>query len=165
VALCCQASKFLNANPVRRHTRLSGVQYHTIFFLTKLRVTIQRSVAYTFQNLSSGKTLIIDDEPWLKLLALAGENGWEEEGTRYDFAFQVDEEWDFMYGYEYNLWLLLQTAREMFEWEGGYIEKKNQIVYESDAYFMAQALEKARPDEDRPLLDFLRSGSFRILAD
>jgi hypothetical protein len=122
-------------------------------------------MAYTFQNLSSGKTLIIDDEPWLMLLVLARENGWEEEGTQYDFAFQVDEEWDSMYGYGYNLWLMLQTARDMFEWKGGYTEKTNQIVYESDGYFMAQALERARPDEHGRLLDFLRSGAFRIRAD
>jgi hypothetical protein len=121
-------------------------------------------MAYTLENLSSRKIFTISDDAWLGDMATARENGWEEEGTQYDLAHQIDETYDPMYEYQYNLWMTFCLMREMFEWNGNYIEKNNQIVSESDAYFMMKALEKTWSADDRSFLEFLGSGALRICA-
>jgi hypothetical protein len=122
-------------------------------------------MAYTLLNLATMRTITVGDEQWPRYLAAARENGWKEEGTRYDFSCQVDEIYDTMYDYLYNLLLIFHVARELFEWDGNYHEKKNQIVSESDARILSQALEKIAAPGDRGLLDFLESGAFRICGE
>jgi hypothetical protein len=77
----------------------------------------------------------------------------------------VDDACDAMADYLYNLWMIFYVSREMFAWDGNYIEKKNQIVSESDAYYLMLALEKEWASPDRGFLDFLNSGAFRIVRD
>ena len=89
-------------------------------------------------------------------------NGWDEEGTQYDFSYEVDEEYDAMVDYLYNLWMILHLSREMFAWDGNYTEKKNQVVSDSDAYYLMQALAETWQSEDRGLLEFLERGSFAL---
>jgi hypothetical protein len=120
---------------------------------------------YQFEQIASHRTLACGEEEWLRCLAAARACGWDEEGTQYDLPYQVDDEYDQGVDYLYNLWMILHLSREMFAWDGNYTEKKNQVVSESDAYFLAQALADARPPADPGLLDFLREGSFRIRAE
>jgi hypothetical protein len=121
-------------------------------------------MAYLLQNLSTMQTATCDDEMWLRYLSTARENGWEREGTRYDLNYQIDETFDSLNGRQYNLWMILILAREMFEWDGNYVDKSNQTVSESDAYSLMQSLAKTWAGDDRSFLDFLESGAFRICA-
>jgi hypothetical protein len=61
--------------------------------------------------------------------------------------------------------MICYLAREMFEWNGNYVDRRNQVVSESDAYELMRALEKTWASNDRSLLDFLNNGSFRICSD
>lgn len=119
-------------------------------------------MSYLFQQLESHRTHTCGDDEWNRCLAEARRNGWDEEGTQYDFSYQVDEEYDAMVDYLYNLWMLMHLSREMFAWDGNYTEKKNQVVSDSDAYCLMQALAETWQSEDRGLLEFLGTGSFRI---
>ncbi|MBP7738906.1 MAG: hypothetical protein KA369_23250 [Spirochaetes bacterium] len=122
-------------------------------------------MAYTFLNLTTLRTFSCDDEEWLACLERARAAGWEEEGTAFDFECEVDDAYDPMVDYLYNLLLIFYVSRDMLEWNGNYIDKKNQVVSESDAYYLMQALEKDWPSPDRSFLDFLNSGPVRILRD
>ncbi len=121
-------------------------------------------MAYTFLNLNTLQSFTCGEEEWQRLLEAAHAGGWEEEGTEFDFACEVDDAYDSQVDYLYNLLMIFYVSREMFEWDGNYTEKKNQIVSESDAYYLMLALEK-EPAADRGLLDFLNSGPFRIVRD
>jgi hypothetical protein len=122
-------------------------------------------MAYTLQNLDTRQMFTCDDDQWLHYLETARANGWDEEGTRYDFEYEVDETYDSMVDYLYNLWMILHLSREMFEWNGNYVEKRSQVVSESDAYYLKQALENIWVSEDRSILEFLDRGSFRICRE
>jgi hypothetical protein len=122
------------------------------------------SMAYLFEQIETHRTITCEDDEWHGHLAAARGNGWDEEGTRYDFPYQVDEEYDSMTDYLYNLWMILHLSRELFAWDGNYTEKKNQVVSDSDAYYLSQALAGAWQSEDRNLLEFMEAGSFRICA-
>jgi len=121
-------------------------------------------MAYLFEQLETHRTITCEEDEWLLFLAAARSNGWDEEGTRYDFPYQVEEEFDSMTDYLYNLWMILHLSKEMFAWDGNYTEKRNQIVSDSDAYYLAQALTGARQLKDRDLLEFMEAGAFRICA-
>ena len=121
-------------------------------------------MAYLFEQLETHRTITCEEDEWLLFLAAARSNGWDEEGTRYDFPYQVEEEFDSMTDYLYNLWMILHLSKEMFAWDGNYTEKKNQIVSDSDAYYLAQALTGTRQLKDRDLLEFMEAGAFRICA-
>lgn len=122
-------------------------------------------MVYTLRNINTHQAFTCGDDQWLLHLETARSNGWNEEGTRFDFAYEVDETYDAMVDYLYNLWMICHLAREMFEWNGNYVDRRNQIVSESDAYYLKQALEKTWASNDRGLLEFLNNGSFRICAD
>ena len=122
-------------------------------------------MAYLFEQLETHRTITCEEDDWLGYLAAARGNGWDEEGTQYDFPYQVDEEYDPMVDRLYNLWMIFHLSKEMIAWDGNYTEKKNQVVSESDAYYLAQALSGVWQSEDRSLLQFMESGGFRIRAD
>jgi len=122
-------------------------------------------MAYTLQNLNTYQAFTCGDDQWIHLLETARSNGWIEEGTRFDLTYEVDEAYDAMIDYLYNLWIICDLVRETFEWNGNYVDRKNQVVSESDAYYLKQALEKTWYSDDRELLEFLNKGSFRICSD
>jgi hypothetical protein len=122
-------------------------------------------MAYTLRNLNTHQAFTCGADQWLTHLETARTNGWNGEGTSYDFAYEVDETYDTMVDYLYNLWMICCLAREMFEWNGNYVDRRNQVVSESDAYELMRALEKTWASNDRSLLDFLNNGSFRICSD
>lgn len=113
------------------------------------------------RNIQTRRAFTCGEEEWARLLDAARANGWEEEGSKYDFEYQMDEYTDTHYDYLYNLWMIFYTSREWHEWNGSYLEAKNQIVSESDAYFLMKALEKVE-GVGSDLLAFLSEGSFRI---
>lgn len=122
-------------------------------------------MAYTFQNINTNQTCCCGDEDWVRYLDDARAAGWEAEGTIFDFAREVDDSYDDMNDYLFNLWMIIHVSREMFEWDGNYTEKKNQLISESDAYYLMLALEKGPVPPGREFLDFLNSGPIRILKD
>ncbi len=122
-------------------------------------------MAYALRNLNTRQVYTCGDDQWLHHLETAQANGWSGEGTHFDLAYELDETYDPMVDYLYNLWMICNLTREMFEWNGNYIDRRNQIVSESDAYYLKQALEKTWSSKDRGLLDFLNNGSFRISSD
>lgn len=132
------------------------------FFDTALKVPSHTPMAYTLENTVTHQSVTCPDERWLLLIEAARANGWEEEGTQYDFAYEIEEVHDAMADYLYNIWMIFHVSREMFEWNGNYTDKKGQVVSESDAYCLMQALEGTPYADDRGLLDFLNSGPFRI---
>ncbi len=125
----------------------------------------RRTMSYTFLNINTLQTFTCGDDLWIGHLESARANGWDEEGTRFDFTCEVDDAYDPMVDYLYNLWMIFYVSREMFAWDGNYTGKKNQVVSESDAYCLMQALEKEWTSPDRGLLDFLNSGPFRIVRE
>lgn len=122
-------------------------------------------MAYLFEQLETHRTITCEEDDWLGYLSTARGNGWDEEGTQYDFPYQVDEEYDSMVDRLYNLWMIFYLSKEMLAWDGNYTEKKNQVVSESDAYYLAQALSGVWQSGDRSLLQFMEAGGFRIRAD
>jgi hypothetical protein len=120
---------------------------------------------YRLEQIQTHRTLTCSDDEWLACLAEARRNGWDEEGTQYDFAYQVDEEYDAMVDYLYNLWMIMHLSREMFAWDGNYTEKKNQLISDSDAYCLGQALAGTWQSGDRGLLEFLGEGPIRICGE
>lgn len=130
-----------------------------------ITLRVPASMAYTFLNITTMQTFACDDEEWRAYLERARAAGWEEEGTAFDFECEVDDAYDPMVDYLYNLLLIFYVSRDMLEWDGNYIDKKNQVVSDSDAYCLMQALEAGWSSPDRGFLDFLNSGPFRILRD
>jgi hypothetical protein len=61
--------------------------------------------------------------------------------------------------------MMLHLSQEMFAWNGNYVEKRSQVVSESDAYYLKMALEKTWVSDDRGLLEFLDCGTFRICRE
>ncbi len=122
-------------------------------------------MAYTFLNLTTMQTFTCEDEEWLGYLEEARAAGWDEEGTAFDFESEVDNAYDPMVDYLYNLLMIFYVSREMRDWDGNYIDRKNQVVSESDACRLMQALEEGWSSPDRGFLDFLHSGPFRILGE
>jgi hypothetical protein len=120
---------------------------------------------YQLQQIHSHRIFTCSDDEWLACLDEARRNGWDEEGTQYDFSYQVDEEYDGGVDYLYNLWMILHLSREMLAWDGNYTEKKNQLISDSDAYYLRQALDETWRPEDRGLLDFLGEGPIRICSE
>lgn len=122
-------------------------------------------MAYVLENETQRHILTCEKKLWHRAIAAARAAGWEPEGTRYDYTFEVDRVFDPMVDYLYNLWMIFHVNREFHEWDGGYGEKNNQIVSESDAYYFMKALEKAGGDEYQSLIEFLQGGSFRICGE
>jgi len=118
-------------------------------------------MAIIIRNMQTHRAFTCAKEEWASLLDAARAHGWEEEGSKYDFEYQMDEYTDTHYDYLYNLWMIFYASREWHEWNGSYLEAKNQIVSESDAYFLMKALEKVE-GVGSDLLAFLSEGSFRI---
>ena len=136
-----------------------------IFFDTEVMVPSYSPMGYRLENTSTHQSVTCPDEHWRLLLEAARASGWEEEGTQYDFEYGVDEIYDGMADYLFNLWMIFHVSREMLEWNGNYTDKKGQVVSESDAYGLMQALEKTPHADDRGLLDFLNIGPFRICGE
>ncbi len=122
-------------------------------------------MGYRIENIITHQSAACREDRWRGLLEAARGNGWDSEGTSYDFAYEVDEAYDDMADYLYNLWMIFHVSREMFEWDGNYTDKKGQVISESDAYRLMQSLEQSAGPDDRGLLDVLNSGPVRILDE
>jgi hypothetical protein len=119
-------------------------------------------MGYRLENMTTRQSIACTDERWRLLIETARANGWDEEGTRYDLTYELEESYDPMVDYLYNLWMIFHLSREMFDWDGNYIDKKGQVVSESDAYNLMQTLRETADADDGALLVFFNSGSFRI---
>jgi hypothetical protein len=119
-------------------------------------------MGYRLENITTHQCISCADDRWRLLIETARANGWDEEGTSYDFTYELEETYDPMVDYLYNLWMIFHLSREMFDWDGNYNDKKGQVVSESDAYHFTQALRETADADDGALLDFFNSGSFRI---
>jgi len=115
---------------------------------------------YLLTSVNENVTCKCDDPYWVRVIDLAREEGWQPDGTMYNFDSRVDELTDEMYDPLYNLFFVVMCFNEIWQWEGSYTEKENQIVTDEDAYYLRLALQGTGTDEE--LMRFLEKGSFRI---
>ena len=117
-------------------------------------------MAYRLLHIDSGTSLTLTEEYWHEILKKAEDSGWEPEGTLFDLDFVLDESLEESTGSAGRLYASIVSHNELREWNGSYTEKENQIITESDAYYMFQALEEVT--EDPLLFELLCLGALRI---
>ncbi len=115
---------------------------------------------YLFINIETQDKFVCDENIWIRALETARNEGWEPDGTLYDFSYEVDELCDFDEDFMASTFRMLRIRNEQLEWEGSYLLRKNQVVQYEDSIYLAAAL--AGTGTDEKLLDFIRMGSFRI---
>lgn len=117
-------------------------------------------MSYVFTSIHENTTCTREDRYWVRLLDTARDEGWQPDGTLYDFDFQVDDLTDELYDPAYNLFFVVMCFNEIWQWDGSYTEKENQVVTDEDAHYLRLALQGAWDDEE--LMCFFEKGSFRI---
>jgi len=118
---------------------------------------------YILHNLTRNSGLVCPDGLWLAALDAAKERGWKPEGTRFDFVYSVDRDYDFRAGTMYNMFTVIMIHMDHLNWGGSYTEKMDQLVGDSDAGEMAAALAGVPDMED--LAAFIAKGGFRIMSE
>lgn len=117
-------------------------------------------MAYVFSSLDASRKVECGDSDWHSILEIARGRDWEPEGTTMDFQYLVDDLWDEDSDYSLNLKLMLEAHMMALGWRGGYTEKENQVISESDAYALYLSLDGT--SVDGALLELLGSGAVRI---
>lgn len=117
-------------------------------------------MSYILLQIDSGKSIELVEEYWREILTTGEREGWEPEGTAFDFIFQLDEAIDEGDDEMHRLFNYILCNNDFITWNGSYTEKENQIISESDAYCLFQAIEDVIDDE--ALHAILREGNLRI---
>jgi len=120
-------------------------------------------MAHLFQNIETGELFSCGEELWISAFEAAKADGWKPDGTLYDIYYDVGEEIDFIGDDNGKLYTLLLGMMNVYEWDGNYTEKRNQVVTYEDAYYMVMSLKCAGVDPE--LCRFVGKGSFRICSD
>ena len=116
-------------------------------------------MSYLLINLSENMTYRCSDAFWKKVLTSAENNGWESIGTIYDLIYMVEEECDKSLDLLITHFTVITLRNRQFEWDGNYMDKRNQIVVDEDAAALSCALTGTT---DESLINFLDKGAFRI---
>ena len=120
-------------------------------------------MAYHLINIETLEHYTCDDQSWIKALDAAKENWWDPDGTMFDYIYETEDIcWD-SDDYAHYMFTLLISMTESFEWDGNYIEKRNQVVSYEDTIYLASSLEGT--DTDMGLIEFITKGSFRICSE
>ena len=120
-------------------------------------------MSYHLVNIDTLDYYYCDDNVWIAAIEFAGNNDWYPAGTFYDYLYDTN---DLCYGNEdrlYYLFTLIMNQNDSWEWDGNYIEKKNQIVTYEDTIYLPLCLKGG--DAPQELIDFIQKGSFRICSD
>jgi len=115
---------------------------------------------YTLLQIESGESLTLDEEQWLTILETAQKEGWDPEGTRFDLFFEMDEAFEEDDDELYRLFSYLTLNSDYVEWDGNYTDRANQVISETDAYYLFKATEDVI--DTPPLFSLLAKGSIRI---
>jgi len=119
-------------------------------------------MAYLLLNIETSAGFYCDEDEWVSVIAKAKAEGWRPDGTLYDYVYVANEESFDIDDEMSNMYNMILEKNVSLEWDGNYIEKKNQIVMYEDAIYLAAALVGTGVDEK--LLDFIKQGSFRICS-
>ncbi len=117
-------------------------------------------MSYLLINIETGASYRMDDHQWLKALDRAKQNYWDPGKTAYDVAEVVKDDCEFLDDEGTILFTVLMALCENEEWDGNYIEKRNQIVEYEDTLYLADALKGTEFDPE--LVEFIYKGPFRI---
>ncbi|MCU0847094.1 MAG: hypothetical protein MUD12_04335 [Spirochaetes bacterium] len=118
---------------------------------------------YILHNRSGNTGFVCPDGLWLAAIDAAKERGWRPEGTRFDFAYTVDRDYDCRAGTMSNMFTVITIHMDHLNWNGSYTEKLDQLVGDADAADMAAALTGTPGMED--LAAFIAKGGFRIMSE
>ncbi len=116
---------------------------------------------YHFVNIETGEFFICEEKLWIKTLETAQEEGWDPDGTFYDVNSQY-EEYDYDEDYNRTLYCYCMHISEMYQWDGSYTDRRDQVVGYEDTIYLVKALEGTGADAD--LVSFIEKGSFRICS-
>ena len=119
-------------------------------------------MAYHLLNVETSAGYYCDEDEWIRAIETAKENGWRPDGTYYDHVYVADDECFGVDDEMYYMHRIILAKNESFEWDGNYIDKRNQVVMYEDTIYLAAALEGSGIDDK--LLDFIKRGSFRICS-
>ncbi len=115
---------------------------------------------YILLHIKNGASITITESQWLTILETAQKEGWAPEGTRFDLLFEIDEAFEENDDEACRLFSYLTLSTENTEWDGNYTDRANQIISESDAYYLFKAIEDVI--DNPPLHELLKTGSIRI---
>lgn len=120
-------------------------------------------MAYHLLNIETSEYYNCDDDVWVTSIEIAKENGWEPDGTLFDIIYDaVDKCYD-VENELYYYFALVISRNEAIQWDGNYIEKKNQFLCYEDTIYLAMNLDGTGVSSE--LIDFIRKGSFRICSE
>ncbi len=124
-------------------------------------------MSYIFINIDTFEVYECEEDLWHNAYDFACEDGWVPDGTFFDLAYQISEDLDDVDDYNFdpsaNLFGMLLALNDMHKWDGNYFEKRNQVVTDTDLYYMVLSLKCG--DFPAAFLEFLDKGSFRICSD
>jgi len=120
-------------------------------------------MSYHLLNIETNDYFYCDDHEWLTAIDTAQRNGWIPDGTVFDIdyvsadqSFDVDDPLCYFF-------MLVTFKDEAAEWDGNYIEKRNQIVLYEDSIYLAMDLNGDGISDE--LVEFVKKGSFRICSE
>jgi hypothetical protein len=119
-------------------------------------------MSYLLLNIEKNTGYIVEDELWITVIKAAKDNYWEPEGTLYNFELNLDEYIDDCDDQMHIVFSTILANNEYYSWDGNYIEKKGQIVSESDSYQLFESLIESGLDNN--LVEFIGLGSFLICS-
>ena len=120
-------------------------------------------MAYHLLNIETSEYYYCEDRDWADAIDIAIKNDWGPSGSFFDAVYETNDRCfdtdDFVY------WMFIYTTlkSELLEWDGNYVEKRNQIVDYEDTIYLAMSLDGTGVSTE--LIDFIRKGSFRICSE
>ncbi len=120
-------------------------------------------MSYHLLNIETSEYYYCDDNEWTRAIEIAVENDWGPDGTFFDIVYETDDKCFDSDDPAYWMFMFTVSRDEALEWDGNYIEKRNQVVMYEDSIYLAKSLDGTGVSEE--LLDFIRKGSFRICSE
>lgn len=120
-------------------------------------------MSYHFVNVDTSEYYFCDEDIWISAIEYAKKNDWDPAGTVYDYVYDTD---DVCFGINdemYYLFMLIVNQNEYLEWNGNYIEMKNQVVTYEDSMYLPLCLKGSNAPPG--LIEFISKGSFRICSE
>jgi len=120
-------------------------------------------MAYHLLNVETSEYYYCDDHEWADAIETAKENDWEPDGTFFDIVYETNDHCFDSDDPGYWMFTFSAYGKESREWDGNYIEKRNQIVMYEDSIYLAISLDGTGVSTE--LIEFIRKGSFRICSE
>jgi len=120
-------------------------------------------MAYHLLNLETSEYYYCDDHVWTEAIRIAEENDWGPDGTFFDIVYQTNDQCFDSDDPGYWMFVFTSLRNESQDWDGNYIEKRNQVVLYEDTIYFAMSLDGTGVSTE--LIEFIRKGSFRICSE